>query len=166
MLQIDVPGQADGSNGAVQVQDVRGHDEIKNDGPVGGQTLRKRQFRAGSIKKKMTSSVLMKTSFVLMCVMIMETHRMLMPERTGSLMPRTRSVLVCPMMMTDTCPTGGLYNILRFAKSVVGMLFQEFQSLWEEDEESISSGGQEGGDDQGDVHVQAPIDEGGGTVLV
>ena len=43
-------------------------------------------------------------------------------------------------MMALQCPTGGLYNILRFAKSVVGMLFQEFQSLWEEDEMSVSWG--------------------------
>ena len=43
-------------------------------------------------------------------------------------------------MMASKCPTGGLYNILRFAKSVVGRLFQEFRNLWEEDKKSIIRG--------------------------
>ena len=43
-------------------------------------------------------------------------------------------------MMADECPTGRHYNILRYAKSVVGKLRQEFQNLWEEDKKSISRG--------------------------
>ena len=43
--------------------------------------------------KKTTSSVMLKTSFILMCVMMMGTQHVLMPEITGSLTPGTGGVL-------------------------------------------------------------------------
>ena len=63
---------------------------IKFDGPVGGQTRPRRTPGDGSFMMKNTSSVLLKTSVVLLWMMMMRTNPLLMPK--------TRSVLVCPMV--------------------------------------------------------------------
>ena len=46
--------------------------------------------------------------------------------------------------MALQCPTGGRFDILRFAKSVVRTIIQEFQNLWEVDEKPESRGDKRG----------------------
>ena len=53
---------------------------------------------ASSLKLKMTGSVLLKTAFVLMCLVMMRINSILMLKKTDPLMT-TSYVLVGPMMM-------------------------------------------------------------------
>ena len=54
VLKTNVPDKADDSEDTTHVQDMRVHDEFKNNGPVGGQRRLERQFRAGSVMSKKT----------------------------------------------------------------------------------------------------------------
>ena len=79
---VAAAGQGKGG-GAANAQDMRGHDNFMNNVPVGGQRRHERQFSAGSFMTKKTGSVLLKTGFVLMCLMMMMTNPMIMrPSRT------------------------------------------------------------------------------------
>ena len=66
---------------------------------------------------KKTSSLLVKTSFAMLYLIMMETQHVLMLEMTGSLMLRTSSVMVCPMtMMTNPVKMRTMMMIKRLTR--------------------------------------------------
>ena len=101
---------------------------------------------AGDLKLKKIGLVLLKTGFMRMLLMLMMTNTKENSTKTITLL--TVEEIIGgekeEYMMALMCPTGGRYNILRFAMSVEGTLIQGVQNLWEVDEKSESRGDKRG----------------------